>query len=463
MHHVLNREVPADGLYTIHTLSPAVTLHHIHTTRFKTARLSVLTTRPADRRESPLATLLFGVMRRGSARYPRLSALNRALDELYGTTLTIHNYLHGDNHVLAFTAEMPEDVYLPAVEADGDDRCLLADVLSLLADLFLRPLTEEDGTLRRSVVEAEKAALCDSLRALTNDPRTWASNRLCELMCPNEPYGLSIGGTVETVAALTAEDLTAHRTQFLDTARFEVFYVGRTPAATIAEAWMTHFGPMSHAPAPRPLSLPHPPPSAPRAVEETLPVSQGKLVVGWSCGETAATLRDDPRALAALYVTNELFGVMQASLLFRHVREELGLCYYCESALDMTKGVLTVSAGIRPDRREAAEMAIRSRLAALQAGDIGPHDVMLARMSLENGYRQMPDSRGAMEYDRLRRLLSGSPLTAEEELAAIRAVTPADVAAAARRFVPDTTFYLRGTATDDEALRDEDILEEDLP
>ena len=462
MHNTPRDESLMDIRYTAHPLSAAVTLHHIHTTRFKTARLSVLTTRPADRRESPLATLLFGVMRRGSERYPRLSALNRALDELYGTTLTIHNYLHGDNHVLAFTAEMPEDVYLPAMESDEGRRCLPADLLALLSDLFFHPLTEEDGTLCRSVVEAEKAALCDSLRALVNDPRTWASNRLCELMCPDEPYGLSIGGTVETVTALTAEDLTVHRVNFLATTRFEVFYVGRTPAADIAEAWMTHFGAMSPSPVARPLSLPHPPAVAHRAVEETLPISQGKLVMGWACGETTATLQDDPRALAALYVANELFGVMQASLLFRHVREELGLCYYCESALDMTKGVLTVSAGIRSDRREAAEAAIRSRLAALQAGEIDPHDVELARLSLENGYRQMPDSRGAMEYDRLRRLLSGSPLTAEEELAAIRAVTPADVAAAARRFRPDTTFFLRGTASDDEALWEEDHLEEEL-
>ena len=99
------------------TLNPAATLRHTRDGRFKTARLSLFTVMPAHPDASPLTTLLFGILLRGSEHYHRLALLNRRLDELYGTTLTIRNYLHGDNHVVCYTAEMVEQAFLPPADA----------------------------------------------------------------------------------------------------------------------------------------------------------------------------------------------------------------------------------------------------------------------------------------------------------------------------------------------------------
>ncbi|MBQ9152166.1 MAG: insulinase family protein, partial [Clostridia bacterium] len=185
-------------------LNHAATLRHTRDDRFKTARLSLFAVMPADAAGSPLTTLLFGILRRGSEHYPRLSLLNRRLDELYGTTLTIRNYLHGDAHVVCYTAEMPEQDFLPSVHADMD---ILGGVMELLADMILHPLREEDGVLRADAVEKEKQSLCDSIRSLRNDTRAYAGTRLREIMCHGEPYGLSIGGTVEQVSAITPAEV----------------------------------------------------------------------------------------------------------------------------------------------------------------------------------------------------------------------------------------------------------------
>ncbi len=434
-------------------LNRATTLHHLETNRFKTARLTFLTVRPADAVQSPLATLLYGVMRRGSERYPRLALLNRRLDELYGTTFTIRNYLCGDQHIISFTAEMLEENYLLSSDRGMD---ILDGVMEMLSDMLLRPLRDPDGVLRRAAVEAEVQSLSDSLRNLANDPRTFAADRFRRLLCAGEPYGLSIGGTVEDVAAITPADLTAHRAQHLAATDCEVFYIGRAPMERVRALWDKHFGAWDPAPAPRVPTRPHPLPKTPRWVEETRAIAQGKLCMGWSCGESETTLRD-PAALAALSVCNELFGVMQSSLLFRHVRERLGLCYYCESALDMSKGILWVASGIRPDRREAAETAIREQFDHLQSGRISAEDVELAKLSLINSYRQIGDSQGAMESFLTRQLFSGVKRTPAEQIAAISAVTALDVVAAARRFVPDMTYFLRGNAPmEDEEEEDDD-------
>lgn len=432
--------------YTAHPLGPAVTLHHLSTDRFKTARLSLTLVQAADATASPLMTLLFGVLRRGSTHYPTLAAFNRRLDELYGTTLTIRNYLHGDRHVICFTAEMLEDAFLPAHDRE---RPLSTEVLSLLADLLLHPLTDETGRLRAGAVESERQSLVDSLRAIRNDPRVYAGDRFRCLMCPDEPYGLSIGGTEEQVAAITPDEVTAFWRHLLAETRCELFYVGRTSAADLAAAFRSSFTDFCPGRAPLPPTIPHPVPASPQWIEEEMPIGQGKLCLGWSSGLHHATL-DGPADEAALLVANELLGVMQGSRLFRRVREERGLCYYCDSALDLTKGILWVACGIRPDRRAEAETAIRAEVEAIAQGQIEPSEVETAKLSLLNSYRQLPDSQGAMESHCLRALLNDTASDPSVMANAISSVTVADVARMMACFHLDTVYFLKGTAEQSE-------------
>ena len=427
------------------SLTPSVTLHYTQTHRFKTARLSLFAVMSADERRSPLSTLLFGILRRGSEGYPNLARLNRRLDELYGTTLTIRNYLHGDSHVVSYTAEMLESRFLPPHHGDMD---LLGGVTELLADMILHPLRDPDGGLRAEAVEKEKQSLTDSLRSLRNDTRAYAATRLREIMCMGEPYGISIGGTVEGVAAITPREVTDHYESLMKQLRLEVFYTGRASLDEVTAVWNRAFGGWAPAPSEKIETTLHPIPPSPRCAQEDMAVSQGKLCLSWSCGKSFSVIRD-PRELAAYAVCNELFGVMQNSLLFRHVREELGLCYYCDSALDMTKGILWVSCGIHSDRKDEAEEAIRAQLTALREGRFTSEDVELAKLSLLNSYRQMEDSQNSMEAFAFGRLMNRTAETPEEEMAYIRAVTAEDVCRTACSFVPDTLFFLRGTLADD--------------
>ena len=161
----------------------AVTLHILQTERFKTARLSISAILPADQVLSPRMTLLFGVLRRGSSRFPSQLHINRRLDELYGATLTIRNFHAGDRQVL-------DDSCLPAADRGLD---ILGGVADLLAGLILEPLTDEDGVLRRRSVEQEKQALCDAILADRNQARSYAEGRMRHILYGQEPSGVSPG------------------------------------------------------------------------------------------------------------------------------------------------------------------------------------------------------------------------------------------------------------------------------
>lgn len=433
-------------------LSDAVTLYAIQTDRFKTARFSLYTMTPADETASPLGTLLFGILRRGSVKYPSLARLNRRLDDLYGTTLTLRNFLRGDNHVLSFTAEMMADAYaLP-----GDHPHILDGTMELMAEMLLHPVMDDDGHLRADAVAAEKKALIDSIRAEINDTRTYAATRLRQIMCEGEPFGLSLSGKIDEIASATPETVTAAFRSRLAAARWEVYYVGSEPPQRVAEAFNSAFGEFR----PRPLALAetvaHIPPTTPRHVEETFPVGQGKLCMAWSSGISdggrPAAGDDD---YAAAVVLCELFGIMQSSLLFRRVRETLGLCYYCDAAFEGKKGILSVTSGIHPSHREAAEQAILSVLSDIQKGNLDPEDVRLAKISLENNYRQLPDSPAAMESYWFWTDAPRKDVTPEAHLSRSLAVTPEDVIRVAHRFVLDTVYFLNATEAGEEADEDD--------
>ena len=432
-------------------LSDAVTLYAIQTDRFKTARLSIYTLTPADEAETPLGTLLFGILRRGSEKYPRLSLINRRLDELYGTTLTLRNFLRGDNHVLSFTAEMLSDAYtLPQ-----DDSNILEGTVDVMADMLLHPLRDAEGLLRPDTVEAEKVSMIDSIRAEVNDPRTYAATRLRQIMCQGEPFGLSLSGNMPMLEAVTPASVTALWEQRLQSAHWEVYYIGNEPPEKVADIFKNAFRDFAPHPLTMAHTLPHTPPSSPRRVEETLPTEQGKLCLSWSSGITDETPAvDGYDAYAASVVLCELLGIMQSSLLFRRVREELGLCYDCDAAWEGKKGILSVSSGVHPQNRKAAEEAILTVLSDIQNQKLSDADVTLAKLSLESSYRQLPDSPAAMEsywFWQMPRL-SVSP---EMHLKRFLSVTKEDIIRAARGFSLDTVYFLNAAHACEEVDEDD--------
>lgn len=433
-------------------ISDAVTLYAIQTTRFKTARLSVYTMTPADEKNSPLATLLFGILRRGSEKYPQLSLLNRRLDDLYGTTLTLRNFLRGDNHVLSFTAEMLEDAYaLP-----GDTPKILDGTMELLAQLLLHPLTDDRGLLRADTVEAEKKALCDSIRAEINDTRAYAATRLRQIMCEDEPFGLSLSGRLSEIEAVTPSEVTHVFRDRLAQAHWEIYYVGGASPDRVAASFKAAFAGFEPTPLPLALTKAHLPPKSPRREEESFPVGQGKLCMAWSSGVTDTPPRTDGQDdYAAAVVLCELLGVMQSALLFRHVREELGLCYYCDAAFEGKKGMITITSGIHPKHRAKAEAAIQRIFSDISQGKLSPDDVTLAKISLENSYRQLPDSPAAMESYWFWSDEPTKNVPPEAHLARFLAVTPEDVVRVSRRFALDTVYFLNATMISEEVEDDE--------
>ena len=420
-----------------------VNLRVICTDRFKSVRTGIYFILPADKHKAPILTLLRGVLMRGCEKYPSIERLNIALDELYGTTVTMRNFLDGDRQVISFNCEMLDSRYANFDGEGGAD--ILGGTLDVLRQLLLFPLLE-NGLLRPDIVEREKEYQCDTIRDDLSDTAAYTKEAFRKTMCADEPYGVSLLGDVDHVQSITPEQLTAGWRELLSEATVEIFYVGSESAQSVERAMHTAFDGT-------PVFTPkinknyrsniHMSQKDANFVSEDKPISQSKLMLGWRYeGETG--LADYCSAV----VLCELLGVMQSSLLYTHVRERLGLCYYCGASLEPSKWILAVSCGTEPSKRQTATDEILRIFKEIQDGVLSDEVLTLARRSLENYLRQIPDGAGAMEGFYLARALEGGErenITPREFFDLINNVTKDDVIRASRGFVLDTVYFLNAT------------------
>ena len=432
----------------VYSVNDAVKLRVVSTDKFKTGMLSASAVLPIRREDVWLTSLLLSVLRRGTVRYPTLEALNRRLDFLYGTELSIRNFYRGDNQIIGFSAEFLDRAYLPAEED------MIAGVLEIMDQILFHPLLDENRLLLSRYVESEKQMQCDAIRAMKNQPRAYAADRCREILYASEPCGALIYGTEEQVMAVTAEQLTMHWEWLLKHMRLDCFYVGRADAENLCEVLRNMWGDAflkTEA-----LMSPVPPRALPsvagcKRVDESLDVTQGHLVMGF---DTGVVIGDD--AYYACVLLNEMLGISPISKLFLNVRERLSLCYHCSSSYNPYKGTILVICGLSRANRVRAEREILKQVRSFARGKFDDNELNAAKQSLVNAYRQLQDSPAAIEGFYFGRSLAGLEQTPKDCQRAFSAVSREDVIAVAKCVGKNTVYYLDGTLDGEEGVIDED-------
>lgn len=423
-----------------------ISLTVLPTSRFKAGMLSMSAVLPITEESACLAPLLLSVLRRGTERYPTLADINRRLDSLWGTGFSIRNFYRGDRQVLGFSAELLDGCYLP----DGED--LTEGALELMTQLLFHPVTDENGLLCERYVESEKELQRDAIRASKNNPRSYAGERFRSILFEGKPCGLPIYGSEEQTMAVTPASLTAFWKAWIRDLHLDFFYVGGDEPSRLMERLQAAFGGglSDRAEGEHPSCLVQMGEARDLRVEETLYVSQSHLLLGFTL-PVRLTDRDYPAAT----VMNELLGNSPISRLFVYVREKKSLCYACSSTYSAFTGTLRISCGLKKDNRDEAEQEILSQIACLQAGDFTEGELLAAKRSLVNAYRQTEDSPPALESYYYGRSLAGYRVPMEECRRQIEAVTREDVIRVANQLTLDVTYFLEGTAPEDEEDEDD--------
>ncbi len=428
----------------VYKVAPCLCVRTCQTEKLKAGMISLSVILPIDRETAHLTSLLLSVLHRGTQKHPTVAALNRRLDYLFGTEMSVRNYYRGDRHIIGLAADLIGEAYLPNA---GDIR-LMENVLELMREILFEPLLDDSGLFLSRYVESEKNLQCDAIRALKNSPRAYAMEHCSETLYQNEPCGVPIYGREEEIARMTPERLTAHWRRLISEIKLECFYVGPDAPSEVCARVMRVFAPVLPSVS-QTLAL-----SAAdvvrraesiRYVNEELPVAQGQLVIGIRTGVVVSDA--DYYACAVL---NEMLGVSPISKLFVHVREKHGLCYHCSSHYNTYKGVIMITCGLHPRNRALAQREILSQLSSFAKGEFEDAELNAAKKSLENAYRQLEDSPTAVESYYQGRALMGMDETLAECRKKFAAVTREDVLRVGKLLSVDTVYFLNGSASSEE-------------
>jgi predicted Zn-dependent peptidase len=301
--------------------------------------------------------------------------------------------------------------------------------VEILTDLARRPL------LRESDLEPERNVILEEINGVEDTPDDLVFELHAAALWPEHPYGYSILGSADTLAAMSADDLRCLHATGYYRGNFVVAAAGNVNHDQLLtvlerEGW---FEGNALEPARPPVA---PTPAARGEIRhEARDTAQTHIVFG-----TDTFPLRDPRRFALAILTN-VFGGGMSSRLFQRVREELGLAYaiFAYKHFYQSAGQLGAYIGTQPATADAAADAIRAEYARIAREGLPADELADGKQQLKGQVMLSLESPSA----RMGRL-AGFVLHEDEYrpldrmLAEIDAVTADEVAAvAAEYFAPD--------------------------
>ena len=308
----------------------------------------------------------------------------------------------------------------------------LPQAADVLADLIFRPI------LRASDLDLERKVVLEEINTVDDTPDDLVFELHNSRLWGNHPYGFSILGTRETVAALDQSDLRGlhsrayHPDQIVVSAGGNVEHDALLETLDAAGWTDVPRGGLPQLRSPAPIV------QAPGAVHFERDTAQTHIVIG-----SAAFAHSDPRRYA-MSLVGMLFGGGMSSRLFQRIREELGLAYsvYSFQSFHEDSGVHGVYVGTAPETARAAVDAINEEMEKLAAQGLSEEDLTAGKSQLKGQITLSLESPSSRMYRAAGVELYGEPYrTLDEVLALVDAIDVETVAAICK------TYYAPGKQT----------------
>ncbi|MGV4320292.1 EF-P 5-aminopentanol modification-associated protein YfmF [Bacillus mojavensis] len=415
----------------VKTKHGGLTAHIVETEKFKTVSLIFKMLAPLTKEQVTKRALFPHVLLRGTESRPKTAELRSYLDELYGTSVSADLSKKGEQHVITFRLEIPNEKYLK------DQTPLLEKGLQLLAEIVFSPALEA-GAFQSQYVDQEKRTLKQRIQAVYDDKMRYSNLRLIQEMCKNEPYSLHVNGEIDDVDAITADQLYETYRNAIQKDQLDLYVVGDVDRKQVQAAIDQYFHTEE-----RDLETfvnNHTEQPEPKEVIDEEDVKQGKLNIGY---RTNITLTDQD--YSALQVFNGMFGGFSHSKLFINVREKASLAYYAASRIDSFKGLLMVMSGIEVKNYKQAVSIIAEQFQAMKNGEFSEEDISQTKAMIRNQVLETIDTAYGLSEFLYQQAAAQVDIPIEDFLANIERVTKEDIIKVGEKIQLDTTYFLKGT------------------
>lgn len=405
-----------------------INLYYVPTKKFKTTTFSVYIHRPVTRKEVTLNSLLVSVLRRGCPGYEDTKLLSRHLDNLYGTAFSTTVRKKGERQLLCANFQFINDKFL------DDDVNIFDEVLKLAEKAILKQTSFDE-----EYVNQEKENLRQFILSAINDKRSYASKRCVEIMCADEPYGISKNGYIEDLDSIDKDVLMNHYKNIVLKSPVDIFVNGDVDIESVTEKVRKMFENYTVEYAvPAPSDVKREAVDVKKVTEEQQ-IVQGKLSIGF---RTNVFVNDEDYPAMMMY--NSILGCGIFSKLFNNVREKLSLCYYASSSVDYLKGIMIINSGIEVSNFQKAYDEILVQMEDIKKGNISDMEMSAAVLGTVNSINSTSDNPFILDDYYLGRIIADKMVTLEEIADKIKSVTKEDVMRVAEKIQLDTVYFLKG-------------------
>ncbi len=382
-----------------------------------------------------MESVAIGVWVRVGGRYedPKNSGISHILEHLLfkGTTerdtMTIKQEIEGRGGSFnGFTSE-EHTCYL--VKVLGKDVSLGLDILS---DMVQNPRLEESEILK------EKEVIVEEIKMYRDIPAHYVHEILAEEMWPNQPLGMPLAGTEETVKSVAKNDIVNYKNMFYNPKN--IFVVG---SGNIDEDALTSLAKkyLSDAKAGQisKFSKANISQDAPRVNLYAKKTEQTHLAIGFHAVDR---FHPDKHVMS---VMNIVLGANMSSRLFHIVRDEMALCYEISSSVRRYEdcGALVISAGVDDKKLIKSLEVILKELARFSKEPISEGELRRAKEYYKGQLLfALEDTMSHMLWLGEKVVSGEKDLTSKPILEKVEAVTVEDIMRVANNVFKDNSMSL---------------------
>lgn len=353
--------------YNKQEVKEGITLHQIDTKNFKTNLYAIFLATPITRENVTRDALISAVLRRGTNKIKSQELISQELEAMYGATFDCGIEKTGDNHIFKFYVEALSDEFLPTEEN------LAKKSLEILLDIVFNPLIENNG-FKAEYVEGEKKNIKQIIESKIDNKGQYSLDKCIEETFKGEPYGLYKYGYVEDLEKITPQNLYEYYKELIKNCKIDIYYSGifdndNTEKIIEKRLQENNIEPRNAKYVINNEMTEKKQKSETKTVEESMDVTQGKLVLGLQIDDN----NKNSRFAASVY--NAILGGGANSKLFQNVREKNSLAYTASSSYIRTKNVILVHCGIDIDKYEKALETIKEQIEDMKKGNFTDKDI----------------------------------------------------------------------------------------
>ncbi|CDE84558.1 putative Zn-dependent peptidase [Clostridium sp. CAG:273] len=344
-----------------------IKIHKIETNQFKTNLYAVFLATPLKRENVTKDALIAAVLRRGTKNIISQDKISKELEEMYGASFDCGIEKTGDNHIIKFYLEALNEEFLPEKEE------LTQKCINILLDIVTNPFVENNG-FKQEYVDGEKENLKQIINGKIDNKARYSLDRCIEEIFKGEPYGLYKYGYVEDLEKITPQNLYEYYKELIKNCKIDIYYSGifdndNTEKIIEKRLQENNIEPRNAKYVINNEMTEKKQKSETKTVEESMDVTQGKLVLGLQIDDN----NKNSRFAASVY--NAILGGGANSKLFQNVREKNSLAYTASSSYIRTKNVILVHCGIDIEKYEKALETIKEQIEDMKKGNFTDKDI----------------------------------------------------------------------------------------